>query len=307
MCILVGTTETFLGINSFVSPSISSVGQSTTTSVSPSPLVKSPGGGSTRNRFTNFQFSQACSIGSGSFFAFSHSATLSSSSSMASSPSSPPSSSISSSSNPFLLRSSLANLSFLAVALAFSSLLKVSMPVIKPRSGLARNRRASLHFRNASGAGSLYSIPNLAARAFAFVRSFSYSANNSASVGMSPPPPLDCAPYPNSRMLIILPPSSIGIPSKPKCDGIPITTTLRTRASLAFLCKAELPMPIYLTASTPLRNISYILSSNTPIQFLPGQLPTPADNFPPCNIIQYDIHFSSLHTREGNVTSTHSE
>mmetsp|Transcript_27426 Transcript_27426/g.49889 ORF Transcript_27426/g.49889 Transcript_27426/m.49889 type:complete len:204 (+) Transcript_27426:1702-2313(+) len=170
---------------------------------SPTP-AKRPAGGSTRNRSTSFQFSQACSMGSGSLLVFSHSATSStpSSSSIPSSPSppwgfipslsivlSPPPSMVGSSSgNPFLFLSSLLNRSFLASALAFSVELNVSIPVMNPRSGLARRRRASLHFKKASGGGSLYSTPNLAARARALVRSFSYSARSSASLGIMPPP-----------------------------------------------------------------------------------------------------------------------
>mmetsp|Transcript_11908 Transcript_11908/g.18266 ORF Transcript_11908/g.18266 Transcript_11908/m.18266 type:complete len:215 (-) Transcript_11908:141-785(-) len=188
------------------------------------PLDKIFPGGSARNFLTNFQFSHACSIGSGSFFVFSHSATSStpSSSSMAPSLSLPSLLlllllSALSSSNPFLFRSSFAKRSFLASALAFSAALNVSIPVINPRSGLARRRRASLHFKKASGAGSLYSIPNLAARAFALARSFSYSANNSASVATNPPPPLLFLlfAYCMSKMLTKADCASIGTPSKP--------------------------------------------------------------------------------------------
>mmetsp|Transcript_34294 Transcript_34294/g.73086 ORF Transcript_34294/g.73086 Transcript_34294/m.73086 type:complete len:321 (-) Transcript_34294:410-1372(-) len=287
-----------------------------TISPDPSPPAKRPVGGSTRKRSTIFQFSQACSTGRGSLLVFSHSATSSLSSSSIPS-SSPPwgllstlSSSPSSggfSGNPFLFLSSLANRSFLAFALAFSVALKVSMPVMNPFSGLARRRRASLHFRKASGAGSLYSTPNLAARARALDRSFSYSVRSSASVGTTPPKvrsPLP--PYSVSMTLTNFPPSSMGTPSSPKWGGIDITATLRTLTSRALRCSAELPIPTYFAASTPDLSMSYMLSSMVPTQRLPGTLPTPALSLPPCSTIQYGTHASSAHTREGTVVSTHS-
>eukprot|EP00804_Cyclotella_cryptica_P011314 CCRYP_007787-RB/>CCRYP_007787-RB protein AED:0.49 eAED:1.00 QI:0/0/0/1/0/0/2/0/140 len=80
--------------------------------------------------------------------------------------------------------------------------------------------------------------------------------------------------------------------------------TFLTLTSRAFLCNAEFPMPTYLTASTPDRNMLYMESSNIPIQFFPGTFPTPADNFPPCNTTQYETHLFSAQTREGKDTST---
>mmetsp|Transcript_18633 Transcript_18633/g.37609 ORF Transcript_18633/g.37609 Transcript_18633/m.37609 type:complete len:282 (+) Transcript_18633:944-1789(+) len=262
------------------------------------PFDKRFPGGSARNLLTNFQFSHACSIGSGSFFVFSHSATSSTPSSSSMAPSPPSLSlpsllllSVLSSSNPFLFRSSFAKRSFLASALAFSAALNVSIPVINPRSGLARRRRASLHFKKASGAGSLYSMPNLAARAFALARSFSYSANNSASVATDPPPPPPPLPlllvtFSISKMLTNADCASIGTPSNPNRPGIDMTTTFLTLKSLAFLFNAEFPTPTYLTASTPDLNILYILSSKDPITFFPTHLPTPALRVPFCKHIQ---------------------
>mmetsp|Transcript_20603 Transcript_20603/g.31801 ORF Transcript_20603/g.31801 Transcript_20603/m.31801 type:complete len:239 (-) Transcript_20603:139-855(-) len=202
------------------------------------PFDKRFPGGSARNLLTTFQFSHACSIGSGSFFVFSHSATSSTPSSSSMAPSPPSLSlpslllSVLSSSNPFLFRSSFAKRSFLASALAFSAALNVSIPVINPRSGLARRRRASLHFKKASGAGSLYSIPNLAARAFALARSFSYSANNSASVATDSPPP----PPP--------PPTSNKIPfGSNTTPGTKAASALRDPSCLAAVLESPRPRP----------------------------------------------------------------